>query len=165
MPAVVSDTSPLVYLTRLGHFSWLKEFYGEILIPPAVWAEISQKGHGLPEAQTTELGVQEGWVRVQAPEWRSEKQLDLDPGEEEAIRLAKQLGALLIIDESEGRAAAMSLGIQVTGTLGILVEAKARGLIPSVKAELDRLVAGTTFFLSDDIRALVLRLSREEDDL
>jgi predicted nucleic acid-binding protein len=49
MAAVVSDTSPLVYLTRLGHFDWLQQLYSEVLIPAAVWDELVRHGAAYPE--------------------------------------------------------------------------------------------------------------------
>jgi len=161
MPAVISDTSPLVYLTRLGHFDWLREFYSEVLIPPAVWDELVHQGAAFPESQETQRAVQLGWIRVRRPGSAIASLHELDPGEREAIALAKELGALLIIDEADGRRAAVQLGIRVTGTLGIVMEAKARGRIPNVRAELDRLTKLTTFRMSDELRARVLAQAGE----
>jgi predicted nucleic acid-binding protein len=165
MPVVVSDTSPLIYLTRLAHFQWLRQLYGEVLIPPAVWREIVDVGAGLPEADETRTAIAQGWVRVQAPASVTavSRREGLDPGEREALSLAHEPGALLIIDEQVGRRIAAEMGIRVTGTLGILVEAKSRGLVVSVRAELDRLVNETTVYLSDSVRAFVLQQAGEAD--
>jgi uncharacterized protein len=138
MPVVVSDTSPLVYLTRL----------------------VGQ-GAAYPESKQTQLAVQTGWIKVRKPERSIAALADLDPGEREAIALAQELGALLIIDEAEGRQAAVKLGIRVTGTLGLLIEAKSRGLIPRVRDELDALMERTTFRISDELRKLVLQQAGE----
>jgi uncharacterized protein len=165
MPAVVSDSSPLVYLTRLGCLTWLRDFYGEVLIPPAVWGEIVEAGAGLPEATATMRATEAGWLRVQAPSRfvlpaPGER---LDTGELEAISLAAELKAMLIIDEQVGRRIALRLGLQVTGVVGLLLEAKGRGRIPSLRSALDRLRDETTFRLSEEIRAAALRLADEHD--
>ncbi len=165
MPAVVSDTSPLIYLARLGHFQWLKDFHGEILIPPAVWSEITDAGAKWPEAAKTTQAAASGWLRVQAPTTilPAASVDDLDRGEMEAISLASELGLLLIIDEQAGRRIAASIGLKITGVLGLLFEAKVRGLIPSLRHELDRLRDETTFFLSEAVRTAVLRQAGELD--
>ncbi len=163
MPAVVSDTSPLVYLTRLGHFDWLRELYGEVLIPPAVWNELINQGAAYPEAAETKAAVTRGWIKVLAPASAVAELRQLDPGEREAIALARELGALLIIDEAEGRQEAVKLGVRVVGTLGLLVEAKSRGLVASVRGELDRLASKTTFRISDELRKRVLQQARESE--
>ena len=49
MPAVVSDTSPLIYLTRIGRLDWLRVIYGDVVIPGEVWRELSEAGRGFPE--------------------------------------------------------------------------------------------------------------------
>jgi predicted nucleic acid-binding protein len=65
------------------------------------------------------------------------------------------------MDELRGRAAARSLGLPVMGTLGVLLEAKRRGLIPAIKPELDRLRQSTRFHATDDIYNYVLQLADE----
>jgi uncharacterized protein len=165
MPAVVADASPLIYLTRLGHFGWLREFYGEVLIPPAVWSEITDDGPRRPEATEMHRAVREGWMRVHSPEALASDAVReaLDPGETEAISLACELGVLLLIDEQAGRRVATRIVVRITGTLDILAEAKSRGLIPTLRQELDRLANETTFRLSAPVRALVLREAGESD--
>lgn len=86
----------------------------------------------------------------------------LDAGEAEAIALASGSSAdLLIMDESAGRAAARNLGIAMTGTLGVLLKEKRAERLPSMGAEMERLVNEAGFFISDRIRQLFLEAAAE----
>ena len=155
MPVVVSDSSPLVYLTRLGRFELLRQIYGEVLIPSAVWQEVAVAGAGFPEGGTVRQAVADGWlVPVSAGAVRpsiAASIAGLGDAEREAIQLALERGAMLIVDEADGRQAAMLLGIPTTGTVGVLIEARLRRLITTLKPELDRLRSTTNFRLSDPV--------------
>ena len=158
MPAVVSDSSPLIYFTRLGHFPWLELIFGQVLIPQAVWREIVQDGSRYPESGEVQNAIQAGWMKVEHAELTGDVELaELDPGEAEAITLAQKLDALLIIDETAGRAVALHRNVKVTGTLGILLEAKRRGLTPNLAQEIERLLHSTTFRLAAEVRDELLR--------
>jgi predicted nucleic acid-binding protein len=86
----------------------------------------------------------------------------LDPGESEAIVVASEIHAdLLLIDEASGREIARRMGIRLTGLLGVLLEAKRRGIVPALAAELDRLQQVTTFRIRPEVRLEVLRLAGE----
>jgi predicted nucleic acid-binding protein len=75
--------------------------------------------------------------------------MELDEGESEAIALALQLKAdLLLLDEQQGRIMASRFGLKFVGLLGILIEARNKGLISSVKAVLDDLIAKAGFWVS-----------------
>jgi uncharacterized protein len=99
-------------------------------------------------------------VRVQSPADATLVTLlrrTLDPGESEAIALALELNAaILLMDEASGRAEASRRGLSVTGVLGILRDAKRAGLLPEIKPLLDELVAGLGFYIADPLRAQIL---------
>lgn len=106
-------------------------------------------------------------IRVVTPEsaYQVEELLvELDRGESEAIVVALELGAdLLLIDERTGRDIARRMAMRRTGLVGVLIEAKSQGLIASVSEELDRLVAQTTFRIHPTVRTEALRLANEAD--
>jgi uncharacterized protein len=164
MPAVVSDSSPFVYLTRLGRFELLRVLYGQVLIPPAVWREVVIEGAGRAEAENVRQAAADGWLTTgQWPDgYNADPELvKLDDGEREAIALAHTRDALLIIDESRGREVAMRLGVHCTGTIGVLVEARLRSLIPDLRRELETLKDSTNFRLTEQLVAEALKKAGE----
>jgi len=161
MPVVISDTSPVRVLIHLGHVDWLRELFGEVLVPPAVAAELRN-----PPARLEALDVSAwAFLVVRSPtDLRrvSELRSLLDAGEAEAIALAEELDAdLVLVDESAGREVARQCGLTVLGSLGILVRAKQRRLCPSVAPLLDRLQDELNFFVSSGLRKAILRQAGE----
>lgn len=87
---------------------------------------------------------------------------DLDQGEAESIALAIELEAdLLILDEREGRRLAKRFGLNVTGVLGVLLEAKAADLIQEVRPLVQELRDRAGFYLSEDVQQLICKLAGE----
>jgi uncharacterized protein len=127
---VVADSSPLILLSRLSLLDVLPRLYDEILVPRAVYREVVEDGEGRPGAE--EISEKE-WIQVVAEDATAVLRRGLDNlgiGEASAIALAVELGAdLLLIDDRQGRAAAERLGLEIRGTLGVLVAAKRAGLI------------------------------------
>lgn len=124
---VVSDSSPLNFIVRLQCVQVLPALFAEVVIPPQVESELTR--------ETTPVEVAEfirnkpAWLTVRAPK-QIERNLKLDPGEEAALSLAKELSAdALLIDDADGRRAATARGITVIGLLGILERSDERGLV------------------------------------
>lgn len=127
MSVVVSDTSPLHYLVQCEAIHLLPALFGEVLIPPVVARELQHPN--TPPVVCAWASNPPPWLRVQAPT-RLDFSFDVDEGERQAICLAREVhAAALLIDDRKGRSAAMRLGLAVTGTLGLLEEAAARGLL------------------------------------
>jgi hypothetical protein len=126
---VVSDTSPILNLALIDRLELLVSLYGEALVPPAVYEELTRTYAAEPVINTDLCS----WLVVAAPKDQAragELRGTLDPGEAEAIVLAFERRAdLLLMDERRGRQMATGLGLRVTGLIGVLAEAKQAGLI------------------------------------
>lgn len=137
---VVSNSSALINLARIGKLTLLRELFGVLIVPDAVWQEVVVEGAGQPGAD--EIGSAD-WIQRQAVvnmQLVQALQQDLDAGEAEAIALSLEIGAeLLLMDENLGRETARHFGLRCIGLIGALVMAKRRGLITAVKPHLDML--------------------------
>ena len=147
---IVADSAPLHYLILLDLPDLLPQLYGDVLVPTAVVRELS--GGGAPKKVREWLGAVPVWLQIKsvAPEHTAIVSDELDPGEREAIALARLVYAdLLLIDESDGRKEARRLSLKVTGTLGVLRAAAERALIevPVVVANL----RATNFYLDESL--------------
>jgi predicted nucleic acid-binding protein len=166
MLAVVSDSSPLIYLARLSSMPLLRRLHEQVIVPQAVWEEIAVGGAGLPESESLKQAVSEGWILVRTSELNRDilgsAAHRLGRGEVEAILLAKQLQALLLTDDADGRALAESIGLQVSGTIGVLIRAKRQGHLQQLKPLLDRLRRETNFRLSEELYATALQAAEED---
>jgi len=155
---VVSNTSPLFYLSIIGHLDLLRQLYGEIVIPTTVFNEITNVGNTDASARVVPTL---SWIKIQSAteqEFVNTLRAELDSGEAEAIALAVELNAdRLLMDERLGRAAATRAGLQVTGVLGILIAAKRNNLIQEVKPLLDALIEQVGFWLDARLYAEVLQ--------
>ncbi len=126
---VIADTSPISYLVRIGEADFLPKLYGNVTLPGSVLTEL-QAPDGLLVVRAWARALP-SWVHVQSPTNPLPVQVsDLHPGESDAIALAEELRAtLLLIDDRVGAHVAIERGLTVTGTLGVLVEAAQTGLI------------------------------------
>ena len=158
---VVSDSSPLIHLSQIGRLNLLKDLFGELLIPPAVYHEVVIEGRGRPGSEEVR---EASWIRVVEIRNKYLKRLLqflLDEGESEVIVLALEVNAgLVLLDEREARLQAKRLGLRVTGTLGVLLRAKKLGLIKSLREELDKLKE-TGFHISESLEEEILNVAGE----
>jgi len=139
--SVVSDASPLISMARIGKLDLLHQLYGDVFIPEAVWHEVVVNGAGEPGADEVKAVT---WIKIQSVTNTAlvhALRQELDAGEAEAIVLTMEMQAeLLLMDERVGREVARHLGLRYTGLIGVLVEAKHRGVLSAVKLHLDAYV-------------------------
>ena len=163
---VVSDTTPLRHLIAIGEAGLLARLYGTVIVPGAVWAEL--QAESTPHTVKSWLATAPNWleVRCSPAKLQYDPVLDaLDAGEREAIQIASELGAdLVLMDDREARSVALSRQLPVTGTLGVLERADVVGALGDLPSALARLEA-SGFYLSVRLRDSVLARYRSRHNL
>ncbi|MEN3940034.1 DUF3368 domain-containing protein [Prosthecobacter sp. SYSU 5D2] len=161
---VITDTSVVLNLCLIGQEQSLAKVFDEVHAPITVKQEFERlvsedarfKGLNFPAF------IQVHWPTLLWPDLVLDP--PLDPGESDAMKLAVWLEAdIILIDEAAGRLAAQKLGMKTMGLLGILLDAKSRGLISRLKPLLNDLSLRGRFWISPALRSSVLRLADEED--
>ena len=123
---VIADTTPIITLLKLERLELLEKIFGQVIIPNAVYEELTANQKYLSEAKVIDdcSFLKRGEVSDRQAIKILREVVGLDAGESEAIALADEQGAdLLIIDERKGRRAAKQIGLKITGTIGILIQA------------------------------------------
>lgn len=150
--SVVCNASPLINLAQIGLLTLLRDLYHTLVIPDAVWHEVVVAGAGQPGAREVQAA---DWITVQPVTNRplvQALQQELDAGEAEAIALALELTAeLLIMDERLGRETAQHLGVPCIGVIGVLLEARHSGKIHALTPYLDALRHQAGFWISEPL--------------
>lgn len=161
MQKVVSDSSPLIHLAKIGRLNLLKSFFGEVIVPEAVHKECVVEGKSREDSKR--IG-KAGWIkvfRIKDEKLKRAFMMELDEGEAEAVVLALEESAdLLLLDDYEARRVARSFGLKVTGTIGILLRAKYDGKVECLKDEIDKLMR-TGFWISMDLYEKILKEAGE----
>jgi hypothetical protein len=133
MPLVVSNSSPIIHLAKIGKLDLLSMYYGQLLVPQAVWQECTTASTGRDEIEHIRCA---SWINTVKIHDRIVTLLrhDIDQGEAEAIALAiERKASLLLLDDAEAREKARLYYLPVTGTVGVLLRAHKEGLIPSFR--------------------------------
>jgi len=155
---VISDASPLVNLARIEALHLLPDLYETVALPEAVWQEVVVKGEGQPGAHTVRTAE---WIEQRTVTNRDlvrALRQDLDPGEAEAIALAVETdAAVLLMDERHGRDTASHFDIPHLGLIGVLIDAKENQHIEAIRPHLEALQQEAGFWISDDLYRRVLR--------
>ena len=161
MSKAISNTSPLLYLHRIGVLNWLPRLFTEVWIPKGVVVELKegqQRGYDVPNP------IDHNWLRVVEPqmvpsEWLS---LDLGAGELEAMALAlENRRHVVLLDDALARRIAQAAQLTVWGTLKVLLEAKSQGLTESIYHIVNHL-EDVGMWISDEIKERVLILAGEQ---
>lgn len=125
---VITDSTSLISLARISKFDLLRELFGEIIVPQAVFDEVVHRGRNRPGQKEVENSP---WIKAQAISDRlavEALETDLGRGEAEVIVLAREINAnLVLLDDGKARSKARALGLEVTGTIGVLLHAARAG--------------------------------------
>ncbi len=160
MRKIISNTTPILSLLKIDKLDLLKELYGIVIVPFAVYQEI-EEGKEKPYYQDlTSLD----WIEIRNIKNPNSREylIDLDDGEAEVLVLAKEINAdLVILDEIMGRRYAKRFEINLTGTIGILLKAKESGLITSIKNLMSELVEKGTW-LNPRLISKAIKMANEE---
>lgn len=160
MLKAVSNTSPLLYLYRIGGIEWIPQLFDEVWTPEAVRNELQagrSKGYDVPNPDDY------SWLNVVNPksmpsEWLA---LDLGVGEIAAMALAlENLDRVVLLDDMLARRTAQVAGLQVWGTLKVLLEAKSHGIIQKVEPYVSKL-SDSGMWISSEIKERILKLAGE----
>jgi len=159
---VVSDTSPIANLLQIGQLSLLQAIFEEVIIPPAVQAELLELQHF--QIDLTELNAAI-WIQVQplqSTEGMRELLEVLDEGESEAILLAQEINAdWILMDERTGTQKAEAMGLRPIGLVGVLIKAKEKGLILQVTPVIEEMRTKVGFWISDKFLASIKQMLKE----
>ncbi len=162
---IVADTGPLIALALVELLPDLQKLFSDVYVSVGVLDEAT-KECSKPGAKAIKLAVEKGWIAVRPVEMGEAFQelIELlDQGEAEALALAKQLNAVVLIDERRGRKVAIKHGVAVTGSAAVLIKAKKSGLVKQLKPLLEQL-GEHGYRMSDALIAEVLNRVNETSD-
>lgn len=155
---IVADSGPLIAFSRIGRLDILEDLFDRVLIPDAVFHEVVVEGKGRPGAQDVAASVRIERRSVEDRAAVEQIPETLHAGEREAISLAQALGLTLLIDERRGRRHAESVGVEVFGSLRVLVEARRQGIIDDARVLAEAMIE-SGYWLD---RSLLSSLSRPD---
>ena len=147
---IISDTSCFIILSKIGELELLHKLYGQIITTLDIGEEF---GETLPN-----------WVSIEKASDKYKQrilEMQIDKGESSAIALALEIqNCTLILDDFKARKVAQNLGLNYTGTIGIIVKAKLKGTIASIKPFLEK-IKETNFRISAEIELQALKEAGE----
>lgn len=159
---IISDTGPLIALAKTNNLFILQQLFQQVIIPEAVFQELHLSSYKQGVDLLNHAIHGDKWLEVKKIKHPPKKEISntLDKGEAEAVTLAKELGKMLLIDEVLGRRVAKHENIRIIGTAGILVLAKKKEIIKSVKNVLHDLQT-EGYYLSENLCKEVLKMAGE----
>ena len=149
---VVADSSPLIVLAKIGCFNLLPKRYSSVYVSEQVYDEVVVSGVGLEGASEV---AEAGWIEVRAIEKPDElataqRRFGMGLGELATIILAKEIGApLVLMDDTRGRRIALSEGLEVRGTLGIVELLYRRGELPDLRSAFEQMLRAQAYLDRD----------------
>lgn len=156
---VIADAGPLIAIARLHQLVLLPQIFGRVLVTDIVFAECTERSDFSESAIIKKAVAQKHLELCASPDFSAYTQ-KIDAGEASAIAVAIDLGCGVIMDDKAGRRMATNASVPMIGTVGVLVLAKRKSLVPLVRPLLEHLVS-SGYFLSDEIIAAALQASGE----
>lgn len=155
MHRVIVNSTPLIVLCGIGQLDILRELYCDIYIPIAVYQEVT----AVEDSACMQIKTAGEWIHVEKIQNDTEKKMykaKLHDGEVEVMILAQEKKAdLVIIDDNAAKKAAKYLGLTVTGTLGILIKAKKKGIVEEIYPLLCKMKQNG-FYISSELEKVVM---------
>ncbi|MDP2366590.1 MAG: DUF3368 domain-containing protein [Ignavibacteria bacterium] len=156
---VIADAGPLIAFARLHQIGLLPQLFGRVLVTDIVFRECAGRSDFPESALILEAVARKQLELCDAPDFSAFAQ-KIDTGEASAIAVAIDLGCGVLMDDKTGRRMATNAGVPVIGTVGVLVLAKRKGLVPLVKPQIENLAA-SGYFLGEEVIAAALAASGE----
>ena len=161
MRRVIVNSTPIILFSNINQLNLLKQIYGEIIIPQAVYDEVTAKA----DSACQNLKNNFDWIKIESiknPLQKKMYEAKLHDGEVEVMILAQEepKADLVILDDNSAKKTAKYLGLTVTGSLGVLLKAKKFKIIESVKPLMNSFIANG-FFVTPTVYDMVLELAGE----
>jgi predicted nucleic acid-binding protein len=159
---VICNATPLINFAAINRLDILEAVFKKVIIPDAVYAETTDSN--FPSSQIIIGAVNSDWLQVCSVNSVINTPTDLDAGEREVIALAIEIdNSKVLLDEKKARQVAQNLGLQVIGTIGILLLAKSKGIIPKVSPLLDAMIYDARYWVNKPLYQRVLQQAGELD--
>jgi len=164
---IVCNSTPLIYLAKLGQLELLRGLFGQVRVSEEVWSEVLRgKQLGFADAGVVERAQREGWIKTIRLNERMRREVqkllevftDISAADASTIVLARELRVPAALDDSRAVKVAEALGVKHVGTLGILLLAVKRGLVKKERAkELVLSLPEHGFYVAHDLLAELLK--------
>lgn len=160
---VICNATPLINFAAVNRLDILETAFRKVIIPKAVYAETTESD--FPSVETIIRATNSSWLQVCNVKLVADIPTDLDAGEREVIALAIELGnSKVLLDEKRARQVAQGLGLQVMGTIGILLLAKNKNIISEVSPLLDAMIDDARYWVSKSLYQKILQQAGELND-
>ena len=160
MRKIIVNSTPLIALAKANKLEILKRMYEHIIIPEAVYREVTEKD----DVAAQRIEAAREWIEVRKVDYNLDRRMykaKLHDGEVEVMLLAQEIGAdVVVIDDGAARKTAEYLELPLTGTLGVMIKAKQRGLLEAVMPVLQKMEQNGIFF-SKELKEKIRKLSKE----
>lgn len=167
---VIINATPLIYLGKLGKLNLLTQLYSNIITTREVKNEVLTKNY--PEYSVLKMAF-DNWIMIQDANDKTvmdnlilSQQIDFGEASVIALALEQENDVILLLDDLIARSVAKSLGIKISGTLGIILEALYSKILSTdeIKLLFDDLVTETPFRISVKLYQSITQLINSFQD-